>query len=183
MRRRVVCLTVTALLAALGVMLLWVGSLFEIMDLTTVFVVSLLSLFVLLELGAGWAVLLWAVTSTLSLLLLHNKFCALEYALFGGVYPLVKYYAERLPRLFAWIVKIAGFNLLFGAVIGLMIRFFGVEDLTLPVVGRLGTGAYIALAFVLGNLCFLIYDWLLTRFRPLYMERLHPRVSRFLDRR
>ena len=72
MRRRVVCLTVTALLAALGVVLLWVGSLFEIMDLTTVFVVSLLSLFVLLELRAGRAVLLWAVTSTLSLLLLHN---------------------------------------------------------------------------------------------------------------
>ena len=63
-------LAISGVLAALGVVILYIGSLIEIMDLTAVFVASFLVVIAILELKAPWHFLLWAVTSLLSLLLL-----------------------------------------------------------------------------------------------------------------
>lgn len=175
-------LTLTALLAALGVVLLLLGSVVEIMDLTVVFLVSLFVVFALIELGEGMAFALWLVTSFLSILLIPNKMCAFEYALLGGTFPLIKYYAERLPRVLAFFVKFVAFNLLFAGAVFVSVRIFGMEEVSLPVIGTLSPIWYFVLLFLLGDLCFFIYDWLITRLIPLYFRRIRPRLERFLDR-
>ena len=176
-------LTVASVCAALGVVLLLLGSWVEIADLSTVFLASLLIVFAIEELGFPWPYLIWAVTSALALLLLvtpSGKFCAFEYAIFGGLYPILKYYLEKLPRLPATLLKMVAFNLLFGAVMWVSVWLFGLEEITLPVIGALSKGGYFAILFVLGNIVFVIYDILVTRLLRLYHFRWRQKFERFL---
>lgn len=180
MKKETRSLTFSAVCTALGVVILYIGSLVEVLDLTTVFIASLLVVFVIDEFRAPWFYLTWIVTSILSVLLLPNKFCALEYAFFGGAYPIVKYYAERLPRAFARLVKFLSFNLMFAAVLGLSAWFFGVETIALPGIGEISPWGLFALLMILGNIVFLIYDYLITRLVVIYHLRWRTRLEKYL---
>lgn len=178
MQTRIKRMTISAMCTALGVVILYLGSMVEVMDLTTVFVASFLVVFAIIELGSPWYWLLWLCTSLLSVLWLPNKFCAFEYAFFGGLYPILKYYAEKLPKKTAYILKFVIFNALFCLLVGAMIWFFGMEDITLPVIGKLTPSWYLSIMLLLGNIVFVLYDILLTKLILLYDLRLHARLER-----
>ena len=178
MNSRIKKLTLSAICAALGVVMMYLGSLIEVLDLTTVFAASLLIVFLQIELAGAWPWLAWAVTSMLSILLLPNKFCAFEYAFFGGIYPLLKYYIEKLPRRLAYLLKMLAFNLLFAGVMVVSVWLYGLEDITLPVVGKLSSQGYFIILFALGNIIFVLFDRLLTQMIILYEDRWQQRVRR-----
>lgn len=183
MRQKIKSLTIASVCAALGVVILLIGSWIEVMDLTAVFLASLLVVFAIEELGSPWQYLVWLVTSALALLLLvspSGKFCAFEYALFGGLYPILKYHIEKLPRTIARVLKCLAFNLLFGLIMFASVKLFGLEEITLPVIGTLSKGGYFAILFILGNIVFVVYDILLTRLLLLYHRRWRKRIERFL---
>jgi predicted membrane protein len=92
-------LAVAAMLCALGVVLLYVGSVIEVLDLTMVGISSVLVFFAVLEMGNPFPFLIYFVTAILSMLLLPSKFAAVFYLLFGGIYPILKAKLERLPML------------------------------------------------------------------------------------
>ena len=77
-------LTVSAMLSALSVTLLYLGSFIEVLDLSMAVLASLFTVVMVIEYGKGapWSVFL--VTSALSLILLPQKLPALMYALFFG---------------------------------------------------------------------------------------------------
>ena len=171
-------LAISGVLAALGVVILYIGSLIEIMDLTAVFVASFLVVIAILELKAPWHFLLWVVTSLLSLLLLPNKFCAFEYAIFGGLYPILKYYYEKYSRKMANILKIISFNVLFFVAVFVFIFLFGLGEIELPILGTVTPTAYVAAMAVLANIVFVLYDILLTRFIIIYEHKYRKRMKR-----
>ena len=61
-------LTVSAVLCALGVILLAFGALFQVLDLTMAVVASILVIFAVIELGGKYPYLIYAVTALLSVL-------------------------------------------------------------------------------------------------------------------
>ena len=72
-RKQTKYLTVSAMLAALGVVLLSLGAMVEVLDISVAVLASLLTVYAVIEMGGAYPWLIWLVTSVLSLLLLPQK--------------------------------------------------------------------------------------------------------------
>lgn len=169
--RKTLPLTLSAMLTALGVVLLWLGGLIEVLDLSVAAVVALFVFFAHRELPRPCAYMIYLGTSLLSVLLLPVKGAAIFYAAFAGWYPMLKYHLDHLPSLPAWCLKLLVLNataalLLFGGSFLLMLPLEALE--------------FYLFVFAAGNFSFVLYDILLGRLLILYAARLRPRVQRFL---
>ena len=109
-------LTLTAMLSALSVALMYVGALLEVMEITTVAITALFVLFALREMGLGHAFALYAAASILSLLLIPRPSVGVLYVLFGGLYPLLKFPLERHRRPLPLLFKLLYLNVIITAV-------------------------------------------------------------------
>ena len=109
-------LTVSALLCALGAVLLCAGRLFDgSLDLSMAVLASLITVWAAEELDGYYPWLIWLVTAILALLLMPFNTAAWEYLLFAGVYPMLRVMLEKLPLVLRLIIK----PVLFNAVIAL----------------------------------------------------------------
>lgn len=133
------------MLAALSIIMLLLGAVFEPLDLTTAFLAGFAVLAVRLRWGRGSSLLLYFVTATLAFLLLHNKLPVVLYLFYGGLYPIVKVECERaLSRSLQWLVKIAFSCLAYTAMIFVSLNVFGLTNMDFTY----SIPAYIAVAFV-----------------------------------
>lgn len=66
-------LVFSAILSALAVVFMYIGALFDVLDLSVAALASMCVALVLAELGARWAFLVYAVAAVLSFLLLPVK--------------------------------------------------------------------------------------------------------------
>ena len=84
-------LTLSALLCALGAVMLCAGRLFDgSLDLTMAVLASLITVWAAEELGGYYPWLIWLATSVLALLLMPFNTAAWEYLLFAGIYPMLR---------------------------------------------------------------------------------------------
>lgn len=166
-------MALSALFVALGMVILYMGCFFEVIDLTVAAVASLLILISVIEMGKGTACLIWIATSILALLLLPNKLIGAEYAIFMGCFPLVKALAEKLPRVLSWMVKLV-FVLVAMSGLVLLSHFVFSMPMEAPL---LMVGLFL-LALITG----VIFDIALTRLVTLYLHRLRRvlRIDRML---
>lgn len=164
-------LTLAAMLAALGTVIVWLGALLDVMDLSSVALAALCVLLARRELPLGYAIGVFGVTALLAFLLTSNWSPAVMYLLLGGWYPLVREPLAKCRPLIAWPCKI----LLFCAAT--------TGYLVLSVV-LLGLPAEVwwlnALIYVVGTAGFVLYDILLGRIALLYAWRLRPRIEHYL---
>ena len=93
-------MVVAGVLVALSVIILYLGSAIEVLDLTMSAIVSLLVVVIVIEMGYNYAWLTYLATSILSLLLLPQKTPAIFYTCFMGFYPIIKSYVERIGSAF-----------------------------------------------------------------------------------
>ena len=169
-------LTLCALLSALGVVLLYVGSLFEVLDLSMAVLASLAVVILVIERGGIYPWLIYGVTALLSFLLLPNKFGAVVYTFFMGFYPIVKEKIEKLPlrplRLF---LKLVIFN-------AAMVFAWWLGGLLL---GGFEAETYLAVLLLILNVTFLFYDYALTVMITAYLRvwRKKLRIDRFFKDR
>ena len=162
-------LAVSAVMAALGVVFLFLGSLVQVLDLSMAAIVSLFVVFAVIEIRGPYPFLIYAVTSALSLLLLPTKTPALVYVLFVGYYPMVKSVLEgHLPRAAAWVVKV----LIFCA--GAAAAVFVAGKILLMDLSWLFVNWWVFLLLVP---IFLLYDIALTRLISGYVNRWHTRFK------
>ena len=105
----------------------------------------------------GWA--WYGAVAILSVLMAPDKEAAAVFV-FLGYYPIIKPRFDRLR--FAVIPKLALFNVLILTMYALLIRLFGVSQIgaEFAEVGRVLT----VVMLLLGNVIFLLLDWVLTRF-------------------
>ncbi len=162
----------SAVISALGVVLLMLGSLVQVLDLSMAAIVSLFVVFAVIEIRGPYPFLIYVVTSVLSLLLLPVKTPALVYAAFAGYYPILKCVLEgRLPRLWAWVLK----TVIFCAGVAVAVLVAG--WLLLMDLSWLLANWWVLLVSIP---VFLLYDVGLTRLISAYLNRWHARF-RFLN--
>lgn len=174
-RKNIRTLALCAVLSALGVVILLLGSFIEVLDLSAAILASLLITVAVIEAGRFWPWLTYAVITAISLLLLPNRLPAVAFLLMG-YYPVLKEKLERIKnRVLQWIIKIALFNALLTMLLIILRLFFPAVDISLfPGLGRVMT--YVV-AYLLGNVMFVLYDIVLTRMISFYLFRLRDRLG------
>ncbi len=164
-------ITVTALLSALAVVVLSLGSLLGTLDLTAAALASFLVVLLHVELGRRWAVLYWAVTSLLSFLIMSAGAADLFFAA-AGLYPLLKAVYERLPRVAEWLLKLLTFGIMLTAYLLLAKFVFMFPDPFL-------SGWLLWVLVGTATAAFVLYDIVLSRLIVYYGLRLRSRFARF----
>ena len=167
-------IAVSAILSALGVIFLSIGSLIEVLDLSASAIAGFVIVVAVIELGGKYPVMIYFAVSILSILTLPNKFPALFFIFFAGCYPIFKYHFERFHHIVAWIVKFSMFNLFFALMI-LSVNFLVGRDLL-----SLSGDDYLVdifenfkiIIFVVANFVFLLYDIAMTNIINLYIVKI-----------
>lgn len=164
-------LTVSAMVSALSVTILYLGSFIEVLDLTMAVTASIFSAVMVIEYGKGTPWSVFGVTSLLSLILLGQKLPALMYALFFGYYPIIKEYVERIrSKLISWTVKLLIFT--FATALLLLLTRLFVPTAEVP------AGTFMTTLFViLSALMLILYDIALTRIISYYILKLRQRFK------
>jgi len=166
-------LTLTALISALSVVLLALGTLSQVLDLSMAAIVSCFVIFFRVELGGPYPYLFWATTSVCTYLILPSVGGAgLIFALLG-LYPLLKAYFERLHPVLSWVLKIVLAVILLGAFIYLAKFVFLMPD-------AIFSGWLLPVFFAVALVAFVLYDIALSRMIIYYSLRIRPRIARFL---
>lgn len=162
-------IVVAGVLAALSVIILYLGCAIEVLDLTMSAIVSLLVVVIVIEMGYKYAWLTYIATAILSILLLPQKSPAIFYACFMGFYPIIKSYLERInSALVRWIIKLVVGN----AALALM---FILMSLFLP--DEFEGGWLMLVTYLLGIIAFLMYDVALSKLITLYFVRIRERIK------
>ena len=166
--------TLSAMLVALGTVLMLVGSMIEVLDLSVCAIASLIVVFVYIEIGHPYTWLVWLCTSICTALLYSGSVVWVEYFLVFGIYPLIKAYVERMPRWTWFPVKLAFINAVIWAIFAICELLLG-----LPFFGEDTVIMKVAL-YVLMNVAFIAYDMFITIMVRLYFEKIRRRFKRFL---
>lgn len=168
------CIALCALLAALGVAVLWIGSIIDVLDLSAAMFASILTVIPVIEYKKYWPWLTYGVTAAAALLLLPNKLPAVMYLL-AGYFPIVKSKLERLRRPLSWTLKFLLFNLSLAVTVIFCRRFLPAVDFSIiPEVD--GIPGY-AILFAAGNGMFLLYDLMLSKMILLYIIKLRKKLG------
>lgn len=163
-------LTVAAMLAALQLVLLYLGSVMPSWKLAMAALAGILNTAVLIECGAARAILCYVAVCVLSVFILPQKLLAVLYTVFFGCYPLIKSAAERITgRVPEWIVKLAVFNSAC-VICWLALRYGFITGIVLPDVA-------IVLLWLGLNAVFVIYDIGLSKLIAFYMQRIHNKLK------
>ena len=165
---------VSGMLVALGVIILYMGSLIEVLDISMAAIASLLCIITVIEYGKLYAVLVFGATALAAMLLLPEKFTPSLYALLIGYYPILKEIIERIGKksgkrafsIVRWAIKIVFFNAAL-----LAVALVAIYVLVLP-----ESEEWMQLTLLLlGNAAFILYDVALTRMISLYVFRIRRR--------
>ncbi len=164
-------LTFCAIMAALGVVILFLLSLADFLSLTAVLFASVCLFITSEELGTAKALMVYIVTGALAMLILTGKLTAVEYLLFG-FYPVIKRLIERTPKVATLILK-GIYILVATAADVLIIKFFfpqGDEELYIQI-----------LTVAMSVLWLVLYDICYTRLARYYHFKLRSqlRIDRF----
>lgn len=159
-----------SMLTALGVVILYVASFIEVLDMSAAVLASLICAIAVIEYGKAAPWLLWGATSALSIILLPNKLGALMYAAFFGIYPVLKEKIERgiARKLWQWVCKVVLFNVAIFVIIMLTKWVVGIENE--PLILEI---AY----FLLANFTLVLYDIAMTRMITFYIVKLRKRFG------
>lgn len=152
-------------LAALSLLLLYLSAMMPSGRIGMVAVAGLVPAAAVVSGGLAAGFLCYGATAVLALLLIPDKGCALLYAIFFGLYPMIKSLIERLRRLpLELILKLAFFNVV------LSVLFGGFSALLFPLLPELMQNTLPL--FLLGNVVFLIYDYGFSKLITYYAARI-----------
>ncbi len=174
-RENTKALVLSAIFSALSVLLLLLGSVIDVLDLTVAMLASMLVCAILIEVGKFWPWLTYAVTTVISLLLLPNKLPAVIFLLTGW-YPIIKQLLERMRKWIAWSLKLLIFNMLLTSFLLISASFFPNADI-FTLIEAIPREANIALTYALGNLVFVLYDIALSKLITYYVFVLRDRLK------
>ncbi|MBE6562168.1 MAG: hypothetical protein E7660_00360 [Ruminococcaceae bacterium] len=162
-------LALSGIFTALCFAVMYVGGITQVFDLCAAVIAALVVIISVIEIGGMWPWLIWGVASVLCLFFIPDKFIALEFILFGGLYPMVKAWLEKFPAFIAWSMKILYFNVVFSAAYLLATYLFGMRELgfTLKIPAYVAANGF----FILADVCF-------TLIISVYFTKLRPRIKK-----
>ncbi|MBE6596612.1 MAG: hypothetical protein E7641_02980 [Ruminococcaceae bacterium] len=161
---------ISAMMSALGVLVLYLGSVIEVLDISMAVIASLFVIFTVIEYGGAYPWAVYIVTGILSAVLLPQKLPAAMYILFFGFYPIIKEKLEKLKkRPLCWVLKMIVFNICLFILIFLANKLIYIDAEKYLV--------FEAIFVLLANFTFVIYDIALTRLISLYIFRLRKKFK------
>lgn len=181
-KRMVIC----AVLAALGVVIMGAGALIEVMDLSMAALASLLLIPIFTGYGKGYAMMTYAVTGILSLILMPQSLVAWLYLGLLGYYVVLKERLDRMKLPIALACKVA---LLLTVLAVYLAAFFLVfmqgsgtlDTLFFAAFAEKGDAPWVAyVILVLAAVAFFLYDFLIGRLVFLYRMRWQHRVEKWM---
>ncbi len=126
------------------------------------------------ELGRLWSLGVYFAVSALSLLVVADKEAALMYIAFFGYYPIIKGKIEHLNKVFAFVLKLLIFNSSVVFAYFLILKFFGFSGEEFNEFGKFT----VPILLVLGNILFVLTDYILTLLTALYRKRFQSRLRK-----
>jgi len=172
-------IALSAILSSLGVVFLSIGSLIDVLDLSSAAIAGFVIVIAVIELRGRYPVMMYFVISLLSVLVLPNKYPALFFIFFGGFYPIFKSYIERFHYIIAWVVKFSIFNIFLAFMI-LAVKFL-INKGFLPDAGDGDLNHlfenFKIIVFVVANFVFLLYDIAMTRIINFYIIKIRKLIG------
>ena len=164
-------ITFCALSAGICLVMMYVGYLSGVFDLSAIFVCGLITVVIMIEVKGMYPWLTAAVCTVLSFIMLPSKILAFGYAAVGGLYPILREYAARTGKLVSWILKLAMAEVIIAGYIILVKFVFIAPD---------ATDIRIFPLILLATACFIVYDMALERFKLIYNLKLRDRIKLYL---
>lgn len=160
-------LTITAVMAGLGTLFVYLCSLLPSGRVAAMALSSACVCVTVMECGVSYALAGSAATALLALILAPNKLSAVIYIVLCGHYPVVKLYIERLRRIWLEIpIKLA-------------VGFAAILIGTAAAVYVLSNAVALSPALVLTSLSvFIVYDAALTIFITFYKRRIAKHIKK-----
>ena len=157
----------------MGVVVLYLGSFFEILDMSVACIASLIIMFCVAEMGYAASFAVYAVISVISFFILPSKWVAVYFMFFFGLMPITKSVYEKTGFILSWILKLATFNAtLFGFYfVSSALDFFEENEFS---------RILLTVFFVLANFVFVLTDILYGRLYRIYEYKYRPRIRKFL---
>lgn len=123
--------------------------------------------------NSKWAVMIYFATSLLSILVVADKESAIMYALFFGYYPILKVFLDKhIAKIPAYLIKLLVFNAAIIASYFIVVYLLGI-----PFSDTFGKYT-IPILLVLGNVTFVLYDFVLNEFYSIYLSKLKRRIDK-----
>ena len=116
----------SSLMTALGVSILFIGSVIDTLDMSSAAIASLLICVCVIESGNKLAFSVYLATALLAFLILPVKTAPFVYLIFFGYYPLLKRLFEKLPSFLSFALKFISFN------IAIFLFIFAAKELLFP---------------------------------------------------
>lgn len=161
-------IALSGIFTALCFIFLFIGSIFQTLDLSAAALGSIVIMVAYIELGLGYSLGVYASASILSLLLLPYKSPALVFALFAGFYPILKVFLNKIKSIYvSYALRILCFNLLLSLTVFIATKLLSIE------------AEYLAFEIILFGLCnvtFIVYDLALERLAIYYINRIKPKL-------
>lgn len=173
--KKVKKIALAGILTALSVVILFLGSVIETLDMSVAAIASFVTMLAVIELGAYFPFLIYAAVCVLAFLLLPNKYGVLIYCLFYGFYPMVKQKLEASikPRFLLLFIKLVIFAASQTAVELLWVFLFagGAFEASFPIIA-----ATVALALI----TFVVFDFALSYLSMAYKLKWRNYIKKYL---
>lgn len=165
MRKKSASVAYPAVLGALALLLVYIGSIAPTGNWGLAAAAGLLPAAAVISVGRKAGLLCWAGVSILAFLLVPDKFCALLFGALFGLYPMVKSLIEGLRRRpVECLLKLAFFNAAFTLI---YLTMAGAVAGSLP--QALGSSVWVL--YGAANLAFLLYDYGFSKLIAVYIAR------------
>ncbi len=168
-------LSLCGVLAALAVAMMFLGGVVPFATIACPILTSLVLLPVFEETGAKWGFLWYGAVALLSLFIAPDKEAAILFVVFG-CYPILHKFFARLPvRILRWPCKLLYLNGTVIAAYSLMLHVFVIASVQQDFQDL--RGFMLVLSLLLGNVSFVLYDFLLDRLVIFYHVKLRPKLK------
>lgn len=159
-------LAFASIFTALSVIVLFIGSVFQTLDLSCAAFASLIILVAFIELGKSWSLGVYAAASVISLVILPYKVAALIFVAFAGFYPILKEPLNRIkPMLLSYAARILCFNIFLAIFVYLAKEFFSMQE---------EFQGFTVVICILANVTFVVFDHALEKIAVYYIQKLKP---------
>lgn len=160
-------LTVSAIVASLCIIFLYLGSVIHSVQISFIAIAALFPAVAVMHCGYFWAVAVYLISGGLALLLLPDKIGAIWFLLVFGHYGIVKSLIERVNKpIIEWILKIITFSICIAAEY-LLFRAAFISYLP----------PYSEMILFVGLLvCLVLYDIAFSALISFYNRRIYPHV-------
>jgi len=163
MSKKTRSITLTALISALAVVMLYIASIWPTGRIGFVAVASVFTAAAVIEAGIRPGIYVFIVSSALSLLLIPEKSAAILYIAFFGYYPVIKSLIERIKGIIPqYALKLIVFNAAFTVVLFLLRGL---------VLGGFSALPGAAVLYLGGNVVFLLFDYGFSKLIWFYINR------------